>query len=1139
MNNLTRILDLYTQDQRVLAILDRLAAGAPSRVPLTGLAGAQVAFVLAALYRTGRTGHQLVIADDKEQAAYLQNTVAGLLESKPVLFFPDSFKRPMYFEEMNSANVLERTEVVNRLSGNTRQDAVVVTYPEALFEKVVAPSVLAEHRITVVKGNTLAVDFLTEVLVEYGFSREDFVYEPGQFSIRGAIIDVFSYGNDYPYRIELFDEEVERIRTFDPLTQLSVQTIAQVNIIPNVNTRFDRTQKVSLLDILPEGSTVWIHDQSLVTDRLQQCFEKAEAFAKSLPLLDDTELGEIFRDRAFIRPFEVTADLGRFKILTTGPLPEAENGGRNLPVAAPIDFSGRAQPSFNKNFSLLIENLNANTAKGWENFIFTDNPRQVERFHAIFDDLGAEVRFEPVMKAIHEGYVDPVSGIACYTDHQLFQRHHHYRLRQGFTADKALNLKMLRELQPGDFVVHIDHGIGKYSGLEKITVNGHTQESVRIFYKNNDVLYVSINALHKISRYTGKDGTPPVLSKLGSEAWQQLKQRTKKKVKDIARELIKLYAMRKATPGHSFPADNYLQAELEASFVFEDTPDQEKATQDVKADMMKPWPMDRLICGDVGFGKTEVAIRAAFKAVSDGKQVAILVPTTILALQHYKTFSERLADFKLQIDYINRFKTAKERRETIEKAKAGKLDILIGTHALLGKDMAFKDLGLLIIDEEQKFGVAAKEKLRKLKVNVDTLTLTATPIPRTLQFSLMAARDLSIIRTPPPNRQPIHTEIRVLQEEIIKDAIYKELQRGGQVFFVHNRVKSLPDVAALLQRLCPDADITTAHGQMEADQLETALLDFIDKKYDVLVCTNIIETGLDIPNANTMIINNAHEFGLSDLHQLRGRIGRSNKKAYCYLFTPPTSTLTQDARKRLRTIEEYSDLGSGFEIAMRDLDIRGAGNLLGAEQSGFIADIGYETFQRILEEAVQELKESDFREVFQDTGAAVQRFVRDVTIDTDVEMHLPSEYVSSVSERLSLYTALDQLETERELNTFEHQLRDRFGKIPQPTTELFEGLRLRWVARELGFERVILKDGKLRCYFLENPQSAYYDSPLFQCLFRWLGTDGARAGLHLKKSTRSLIMVKDQVRSLSAARKVLEQLRVSALPGQVAVSRTE
>jgi transcription-repair coupling factor (superfamily II helicase) len=806
---------------------------------------------------------------------------------------------------------------------------------------------------------------------------------------------------------------------------------------------------------------------------------------------------------------------------------------QTLPAAAPTDFSGRAQPSFNKNFSLLIENLHANTAKGWENFIFTDNPRQVERFHAIFDDLEAAVRFEPVMKAIHEGFVDPALGIVCYTDHQLFQRHHHYRLRQGFTADKALNLKMLRELQPGDFVVHIDHGIGKYSGLEKITVNGHTQESVRIFYKNNDVLYVSINALHKISRYTGKDGTPPVLSKLGADAWQQLKQRTKKKVKDIARELIKLYALRKATPGHSFPPDNYLQAELEASFVFEDTPDQEKATQDVKADMMKPWPMDRLICGDVGFGKTEVAIRAAFKAVSDGKQVAILVPTTILALQHYKTFSERLADFKLQIDYINRFKSAKERRETVEKARAGKLDILIGTHALLGKDMAFKDLGLLIIDEEQKFGVAAKEKLRKLKVNVDTLTLTATPIPRTLQFSLMAARDLSIIRTPPPNRQPIHTEVRVLQEEVIKDAIYKEIQRGGQVFFVHNRVKSLPDVAALLQRLCPDADITTAHGQMEADQLETALLDFIDKKYDVLVCTNIIETGLDIPNANTMIINNAHEFGLSDLHQLRGRIGRSNKKAYCYLFTPPTSTLTQDARKRLRTIEEYSDLGSGFEIAMRDLDIRGAGNLLGAEQSGFIADIGYEAFQRILEEAVQELKESDFKEVFQDTSTAVQTFVRDVTIDTDVEMHLPSEYVSSVQERLSLYTALDQLETEPDLKAFADQLRDRFGKIPQPTMELFEGLRLRWVARELGFERIILKDGKLRCYFLENPQSAYYDSPLFQRLFRWLGSEGARTGLQLKKSTRSLIMVKDQVRSLLAARKVLEQLRASALPARV------
>ncbi|MBI5914834.1 MAG: transcription-repair coupling factor, partial [Bacteroidetes bacterium] len=750
------------------------------------------------------------------------------------------------------------------------------------------------------------------------------------------------------------------------------------------------------------------------------------------------------------------------------------------------------------------------------------------RFYAIFEDISegaANIKFEPVMKAIHEGFIDLDLKIACYTDHQIFQRHHHYRLRQGFTADKALNLKLLRELQSGDFVVHIDHGVGRYSGLEKITVNGHTQESVRIFYKNNDVLYVGINSLHKISKFTSKDGTPPALNKLGSDTWQTLKNKAKKKVKDIAKELIKLYALRKASPGHAFPPDNYLQAELEASFIYEDTPDQEKATIDVKEDMQKPYPMDRLICGDVGFGKTEVAIRAAFKAVTDGKQVAVLVPTTILALQHFKTFNDRLAQFDLKIEYVNRFKSAKEKKEIFENTRLGKVDILIGTHALLSQDLKFKDLGLLVIDEEQKFGVTAKEKLRNMKVNVDTLTLTATPIPRTLQFSLMAARDLSIIRTPPPNRQPIHTEIRVLNEALIKDAIYKEVYRGGQVFFVHNRVKTLPDMATLIKRLCPDVDVATAHGQMESDHLESTLIDFIDKKYDVLVCTNIIETGLDIPNANTMIINAAHEFGLSDLHQLRGRIGRSNKKAYCYLFTPPMSVLTHDARKRLRTIEEHNELGSGFEIAMRDLDIRGAGNLLGAEQSGFIADIGYETFQRILEEAVQELKETDFKDVFREEMAKKKTFVRDVNIDTDVEMHIPDDYVSSISERLILYTAIDAIEGEADLGQFGEQLRDRFGKVPAPVQELFDGLRLRWVARELGFERIVLKENKLRCFFVENPQSPFYDSAVFQQVFQYIATQGEKQGFSLKKTNRSLIFVKENVKNLKAARQVLQTIR--------------
>jgi len=1131
VKNLERILSLYRNDNRTGKINTSLDDATPARLLLKGMAGAQECFVLAGTYLANPRPH-LFIATDKEEAAYLQNTLANLLNKKPVLFFPDSFKRPLYYEQLNHTNVLERTETINKISSSGGSPEVIISYPEALFEKVVAPEVLEATRIEIASGETVDVDFIIDLLIEYGFQREDFVYEPGQFSIRGAIVDIFSYGNEYPYRIELFDEDVESIRTFDPLSQLSVQNIAKVSIVPNINTKFSSKQKVSLLKVLPEGTAVWVKDFSMLVDKLQICFEKAEQFAKTITLLDEGELAEFFHDRAFIRPNEVMEEIQKYPIISMGPDSTAFSLGEWRPA---IKFNAKSQPSFNKNFSLLIQNLSSNTNGGLENFIFADNPKQIERFNNIFEDLSEgggqpRVSFEPVMKAIHQGFVDEELKIACYTDHQVFQRHHHYRLKRGFTADKAMSLKMLRELKPGDFVVHIDHGVGKYSGLEKITVNEHTQESVRIFYKNSDVLYVSINSLHKISKYTGKDGAAPSLSKLGSDAWQNLKRKAKKKVKDIAKELIRLYAMRKASEGFGFSPDNYLQTELEASFIYEDTPDQEKATIDVKEDMMKKHPMDRLICGDVGFGKTEVAIRGAFKAVLDGKQVAILVPTTILALQHYKTFGERLAEFDLNIDYLNRFRSAKERKEIFTRLKEGKIDIIIGTHGLLNKEVKFKDLGLLVVDEEQKFGVAAKEKLRNMKVNVDTLTLTATPIPRTLQFSLMAARDLSIIRTPPPNRQPIHTEIRVFNEGLIKDAIYKEVQRGGQVFFVHNRVKTLPDIMALIQRLCPDVDIAMAHGQMESNKLETTLLDFIERRFDVMVCTNIIETGLDIPNANTMILNNANQFGLSDLHQLRGRIGRSNKKAFCYLFCPPMSTLTTDARKRLRTIEEFNDLGSGFDIAMRDLDIRGAGNLLGGEQSGFIADIGYETFQRILEEAIQELKETDFKEVFKEELAKRKSFVKDIQIDTDTEMHIPDDYVSSISERLNLYSRIDKIETQEVLGQFEKELKDRFGDVPEPALELFEGLKLRWVARNLGFERIILKNKKLRCYFVENPQSPYYDSPVFEQIFQLIGSQGAQWGLVLKKTPRSLIMVKEKVLSLNAAQDLLTAIEQKLVP---------
>lgn len=789
-----------------------------------------------------------------------------------------------------------------------------------------------------------------------------------------------------------------------------------------------------------------------------------------------------------------------------------------------IPFHAKPQPSFNKNFDLLIRHLHEMKAAGYETYICSENPKQFDRLSAIFKELKANVEFLPVEIPIHEGFIDEDLKIEVLTDHQIFQRYHQYKVRQGFTKDVALNYRVLRELVPGDFVTHIDHGIAKFAGLQTIEIGGQKQEAVRLNFKNNDLVYVSIHSLHKISKYLGKEGDTPQLSKLGSDAWKQLKARTKRKIKDIAAELIKLYAARRAAKGHAFPPDDVLQTELEASFLYEDTPDQYKSTNDVKADMEREYPMDRLICGDVGFGKTEVAIRAAFKAVTDGKQVAILVPTTILALQHWRTFSERLVDFPVTVDYINRFRTAKEKKVILERLKAGQIDIIIGTHSILGKEVAFKDLGLLVVDEEQKFGVASKEKLRGLKVNVDTLTLTATPIPRTLQFSLMAARDLSVIRTPPPNRQPIQTEIRVFDEDLIREVIHAETSRNGQVFFVHNRVNDLPAIVDTIKRLCPELDVAMAHGQMDAEHLEKVLVDFIDRKFDVLACTNIIETGLDIANANTIIINRADMFGLSDLHQLRGRVGRSNQKAYCYLLAPPMSVLTQEARKRLKTIEEFNDLGSGFQVAMRDLDIRGAGNLLGGEQSGFIADIGFETYQKILDEAIQELKETDFKDLFKEEIAQKGSYVRDVTIETDVEMLIPSEYVTNTQERLNLYTELNNVDSEEGIADFSKRLQDRFGKIPAPVQALFDGLRLQWICKKIGFERLILKGGKLRCYFLSDPQSSFYATDHFQKILVFLQKHGRIMGVTLKQTNKELILVQDDVRSMKAVKSLLDQL---------------
>ncbi len=1130
MKNLENLLDIYCSDKRVKELSAVYEHRPKGRVLLSGVLGGVDAFIISAFYRLNNKSH-LVICNDKEEAAYLQNSIDNLLEKKSVHFFPDSFKRPTNFEKLNSSNVLERTRTISKISNSKAKGEIVVTYPEALFEKVVAPRLLNENKIPIVKGESVDVKSMISILADFGFKREEFVFEPGQFSIRGGIIDIFSYGNEYPYRIELFDDEVESIRIFNPATQLSIRNIESVTIIPNIQTEFDSSDKVSLFEVIPEQSMVWIQNIETLIESLQNCFEKADDFAASISVLDESELAAFFKEKSFVYPREVIRSAELF------PMVCLSKSNHDPEFDKKINFNIKPQPSFNKNFELLIEDLKENQKNKLENYIFTDNTRQIERFYSIFEDLNADIKFHPIARSIHKGFIDLDLKHACYTDHQIFERFHRYKLKQGFNKNQALNVRLLRELQPGDFVTHIDHGIGKYSGLEKIEINGHVQESVRLRYKNNDILYVSINSLHKISKYVGKDAVKePKLSKLGSDAWKTLKNKTKKKVKDIASELIKLYAKRRASEGFAFPEDGYLQNELEASFIYEDTPDQLKATNNVKEDMMKSYPMDRLICGDVGFGKTEIAIRAAFKSVVGGKQVAILVPTTILALQHYNSFKSRLGPFSVTVDYVNRFRTAKEKREVYEKLKAGEIDVIIGTHSLLNKQVGFKDLGLLVIDEEQKFGVAAKEKLRNLKVNVDTLTLTATPIPRTLQFSLMAARDLSIMRTPPPNRQPIHTEVRTFNDELVKEAIYFEINRGGQVFFVHNRVKNLLDIAAMIRRLCPDVDVAIAHGQMEPKKLEQTLLDFIDRKFDVLVCTNIIETGLDIPSANTMIINNAHQYGMSDLHQLRGRVGRSNKKAYCYLFSPPPTVLTAEARKRLKTLEEFSDLGSGFNIAMKDLDIRGAGNLLGAEQSGFIADIGYETYQKILEEAVHELKEGDFKELFKEELEKNRNYVREVQIDTDVEMLIPNEYVSSIQERLSLYTQLDKLENEEEIEHFQNLLRDRFGKIPREVIELFEGLRLRWQCKALGFERLILKNRKLRCYFVENPQSPFYESELFMKIVQYVNANGEEKGLSFKKSHKHFIMIKSGVKGLRMAKNLLQEIRERAEPVEATAS---
>ncbi len=1107
------LFDRYDASPLLKTIVDGIAmsdsANAPFQVHLQNLNGSAPAFVLKYIFTHPQTAtyNHVIVLNDAEEAAYFYNSIESITGAMDLFYFPSSFKTSQNFSLLNPSHVMLRTEALTKLSmgGNKK---IVVTYPEAFFEKVIMPKTLQDNIIQIKTNDTIGLDALMERLVQYGFERTDFVYEPGQFALRGGIFDIYSFGNEKPYRVELFGEEVDSIRLFDPATQLSERKLLQVNIIPNVTTQFEDTIKIPFMEFVAENTIVWLKDWTLIEQKGQDQIEALEAFLLHAPILkitDDTDAHKKNTDKDDFVPVHAVIE----QILKR---PIIEWGFHANLTNQKIAFSTQVQPSFNRQFQYLIANLQEFEKKGYDLFLFAEQAKQLERLHAIFTDLKTEIQFTPIVKNIHEGFIDHDHKMVCYTDHQIFQRYHKYKVKQAYSKNKAITLRTLSDLHPGDYVTHIDHGVGVYSGLQKIEVNGMMQEAVRIIYKDSDILYVNINSLHKVSKYTGKEGTPPKVNKLGSDAWVKLKDKTKAKVKSIAFDLIKLYAQRKAQTGFAFTPDNYMMHELEASFIYEDTIDQAKAIADVKKDMEAPAPMDRLVCGDVGFGKTEVAIRAAFKAAIDGKQVAVLVPTTILAFQHFKTFKERLKDFPIEIDFLNRFKSAAQKKETIAKVKEGKIDILVGTHGILGKEVHFKDLGLMVIDEEQKFGVGHKEKLKTLRTNVDCLTLTATPIPRTLHFSLMGARDLSIINTPPANRQPIHTEVQVFHEDIIRESIYFETERGGQVFFIHNRVQGLAEMCAMIQKLCPDLSIGFAHGQLEGHQLEEKIFDFIERRYDVLVCTNIVESGVDIPNVNTIIINNAHQFGLSDLHQLRGRVGRSNKKAFCYLLAPPMSTLPDDSRKRLQTLEQFSELGSGFQIAMRDLDIRGAGNLLGGEQSGFMAEIGFEMYQKILAEAVRELKRSDFKELFVEEISKQDDFVQDCTIDTDLEIMIPDVYVESIGERLSLYTRLDQSEDDAALDEMKLELIDRFGPMPKQVASLFTTIQSRRLAIALGFEKMTLKEETLRCFFINRPDSPYYESAIFKGLLSY--TQTAMNNAHFKQVGKTFILIIKDVKSM-------------------------
>ena len=1102
----------FAAGSKALGRLCREYKNRSATVHLEELVGGALSFYAAAAVAESGGVH-VFVAEDRDAAAYLLNDFYNLLDERQVYFFPSSWKRSAAYGAEDAQGVVQRTATMHAVRNFTGKGYLVVcTCPEALAERVADAEALQRETITVRVGDRISIEVLEQALVDASFTRVDFVYEPGQYSVRGGIVDVFSYSESKPYRLDFFGDEVDSIRRFNISSQLSSDRLERVEIIPDLNAGTPAAAKVSFARFAGAEASWWFYDADFVLRRVNDIRRRT--------LSDMEHPDEI--DSLLTSRNSLVADLSGSRIfLLRDNLPER-------PAAATVKFATSPQPKFNKNFEMLADDMIRGALRGYDTYILSENKAQVERHENIFHQIGrGQAVVRSLSTTLHEGFVDNDLKLCLYTDHQIFDRYQRYRINGEIRRDEQMTVAELNQLRPGDYVVHIDHGVGRFDGLVKIAAgDGRMQEAIKLVYKDGDVLFVNVHSLHRISRYKSGDGEPPKVYKLGNGAWQKLKNATKKAVKDISRELIALYAKRKASKGYAFSHDSYLQHELEASFRWEDTPDQQSATAAIKKDMESDQPMDRLVCGDVGFGKTEVAIRAAFKAAVDGKQVAVLVPTTILALQHYRSFTERLRDFPVRVEYINRTKSTKEVSQIREDLASGKIDILIGTHKMLGKQIVFRDLGLLIIDEEQKFGVAAKEKLTEMSVSVDTLTLTATPIPRTLQFSLMGSRDLSVISTPPPNRQPILTESHVFSEEIIRDAVEAELARGGQVYFVHNRVEDLPALQGLITRLCPKARVAVGHGKMPAEQLEKLIMDFIYGEFDVLVSTTIVENGIDIPNANTIIVDNAQNFGLSDLHQLRGRVGRSNQKGYCYLLSPPDELLSSDARRRLRAIEEFSDLGSGFNIAMQDLDIRGAGNLLGAEQSGFIADIGFETYQKIMNEAVAELRAEGLHVPGLSDGeqevVEQMRFIDDAHIDIEVEAALPDAYVSQQAERLKLYRELDSTKDEEALQAFESRLADRFGPLPRAAKELLNVVRLRWEAIRLGMERVKVKNGLMIVHFVGEENSPFYKSEAFMTLLQRVTQRPDR--FVLKQHNNRLAMTVRNVKDVEDAYKTLQQL---------------